>query len=67
MAETQEETKRVPLSVNEIMELLRIVDNERQRTRKLVERYSNSKDNKKREKYIESLDGLTNSLRASIG
>jgi hypothetical protein len=67
MAERQEETKRVPLSVNEIMELLRIVDNERQRTRKLVERYSNSKDNKKREKYIESLDGLTNSLRASIG
>lgn len=63
-----EELKRVPLTISEIMTLMQMVDNERKRVRKMMKEHPDAdKENRKRESYISTLDGLTKSLTASIG
>lgn len=63
-----EELKRVPLSISEIMTLTQIVDNERQRMRKLIKQHPDAKeDNEKRRAYIDELDDLTRALITNIG
>lgn len=54
----------VPLSVTEILELAELVDNERERIRRMIKELPSSTDNQKRRDYIFRLDGLSEALMA---
>jgi hypothetical protein len=58
--------KRVPLTIKQILQLAEMVNNERQRVRKMIEDNPTAGDeNEKRRGYIARLDRLTSTLMAN--
>jgi hypothetical protein len=60
--------RRVPLTVNDILELAGLVDRERERIQRMIDDHPSEKSsNIHRRSQIEKLDRLTRTLMASIG